>query len=87
MNQLRHLLLRSIQARLMMFMFVVIILTMDQVLDNIEFHLRDMESVATDIIFNYKINSNRLLAIPTLVIGIVFQRFMITGMTAGAVKG
>ncbi|QHT62243.1 carbohydrate ABC transporter permease [Paenibacillus lycopersici] len=28
-----------------------------------------------------------LLAIPTLFIGIVFQRFMIQGMTAGAVKG
>nr|WP_276316323.1 sensor histidine kinase [Paenibacillus artemisiicola] len=32
--------------------------TMDQVLDNIEFHLSGMESVATDIIFNYSINSN-----------------------------
>ncbi|QHT62247.1 sensor histidine kinase [Paenibacillus lycopersici] len=85
MNRLRRLFLRSIQARLMMFIFVMIILpllflgfmtfrassgiiersvtlntaeTMDQVLDNIEFHLSGMESVATDIIFNYTINSN-----------------------------
>ncbi len=32
--------------------------SMDQVLDNIEFHLKDMESVATDIIFNPTIINN-----------------------------
>lgn len=28
-----------------------------------------------------------LLAVPVVFIGVVFQRFMVTGLTSGAVKG